>query len=492
MATYRIKGQRWLRKYTAKRSSPVYAAAVDAQAVVDAFCDVPWERVAEKDAGMTSHTDEVVDEESKITGLDMNVIVRDSFDAALFCAGHVGGQHRAYANAAVYRYEMPAAAVGVSLSSLCVQVTSDPYNSRGARLHVFTNSTGEIPMNCHTLRGEDSLGEVIDDGTTAAAVAPRTVVTSGGTDYWYPTVETATLSPTGGMVLQKYLFVLVALESYSTARGNWLEGCSFIRNLVDITTAAAVPGWTDGATYDLSVADSSFHVAHGGILPAIPANSFSGVRRFSVRTDANAVSDDERGQIAAREASGLAVASALHRLYAGFFNGEGVVELGESAVYGAGAAFTISREARALPDAYGRASPPKQLQTGLLALTTSVLLVPFVFPVGRRALRLRLAFPALSCSPGAEFIVRLMPGEYATSLSEDFLKNPELYIPGDALLPTLGAVSSGDSATFPLDGIPGGRVGTVVISGWMPPEAYDLADTGTQGTGTLMPDVTIL
>lgn len=279
MATYKIKGQRWLRKYTAKRSSPVYAAAVDAQTVVDSFCEIPWESVFEKDAGMTYHTDEVVDEDSKITGLDKNVLIRDCFDAALFCAGHVGGQHRAYANAAVYRYELPDEAVGLTLSSISIQVTSDPYNSRGVRLHVFTNSTGEIPMNCHTLRGEDSSGEIIDDGTTAAAVAPRTVETRSGTDYWYPTVETATLSPTGGMTLQKYLFILVALESYSTVRGNWMEGSSFIKNAVEITLPAPVSGWSSTEVNDLSdVTDDStaFNVTRGGVCQSI-VGAVSGV-----------------------------------------------------------------------------------------------------------------------------------------------------------------------------------------------------------------------
>lgn len=293
MATYKIKGQRWLRKYTAKRSSPVYAAAVDAQTVVDSFCEIPWESVFEKDAGMTYHTDEVVDEESKITGLDKNVLIRDCFDAALFCAGHVGGQHRAYANAAVYRYEMPTAAIGLTLSSISIQVTSDPYNSRGVRLHVFTNSTGEIPMNCHTLRGEDSSGEIIDDGTTAAAVAPRTVETRSGTDYWYPTVETATLSPTGGMTLQKYLFILVALESYSTVRGNWMEGSSFIKNAVEITLPAPVSGWSSTEVNDLSdVTDDSaaFNVTRGGVCQSV-IGSVSGVFGVEVLKTGDSLDD---------------------------------------------------------------------------------------------------------------------------------------------------------------------------------------------------------
>ena len=126
MATYKIKGQRYHRKYTEQGTSPVYAASAQAQKIVDTLCEVPWERTGVDSAQMTYHTDEIVDDERKISGLDRNVEIRDNFDAALFCAGHSGGMHRAYANAAVYRYTMPDDAIGKTLVSLAARVTSDP------------------------------------------------------------------------------------------------------------------------------------------------------------------------------------------------------------------------------------------------------------------------------------------------------------------------------------------------------------------------------
>lgn len=259
MATYKIKGQRYLRKYTEQGTSPVYAASAQAQKIVDTLCEVPWERTGVDSAQMTYHTDEIVDDERKISGLDRNVEIRDNFDAALFCAGHSGGMHRAYANAAVYRYTMPDDAIGKTLVSLAARVTSDPYNSEGARLHIFTNSTGELPMNCRILRGENASGEIVADGTTVAAVARRTEKLVGKETYWYPTTETCTLSPvdsstsTPGLAIQKYLFLVVALESYSTVRGNWLEGCSFIDNSVNIEveTDAAIAGLSETDLNDL-------------------------------------------------------------------------------------------------------------------------------------------------------------------------------------------------------------------------------------------------
>jgi len=235
---YKIKGARFLRKYTARTSTPTYAAETDAQTIVDLFCQVPWQPVAVDQATMTSHSEEKLAGED-VSGLDRNVIERDNFDAALFCAGHTGGMHRAFANAACYVFELPDSAIGKTLTALSARVTSDPYNAAGARLHIFTGSTAEIPMNCHTLRGEDSSGQVVADGSTLSAVAPRESRTSGSSTTWHAKTATATLEPTGGLTLQKYLFVFVGLESYSAVRGNWLEGCSFIRNELEMELSTA-------------------------------------------------------------------------------------------------------------------------------------------------------------------------------------------------------------------------------------------------------------
>lgn len=271
MATYKFIGKRFLRKYTADALTPVYQAATDAARVAASLCDVPWEASPVKQAELPPHGDEG------------NPSRRERFDAALFCAEHSDGLHRACANAAVYRYALPDAAVGQTLASLAVRVTGDPYNAGGCRLHLFTNSTGTIPTACADVRGNGTDGEPLTDGTTAAAVAPRTTKAVKGTDYWYPATATATLAPAGGLVLQKYLFLAVALESYSTVRGNWLEGSSFVDNLVSVVTASAVAGWEDGGTYDLSgPAERSFAVVSGGVMAAMPSGD-SGVRALTIQ-----------------------------------------------------------------------------------------------------------------------------------------------------------------------------------------------------------------
>lgn len=444
MATYRIMGRRWLRKYTAPQISPVYAASVDARMVVETLCDVPWTRVFQKDARMTYHTDEVISEDPKITGLDMNVIIRDDFDAALFCADHRGGQHRAYANAACYRYTMPDEAIGKSISALNIQVTSDPYNSRGVRLHTFTNSTGEIPMNCHTLRGEDASGEIIDDGTTAAGVAPRTTETRGDTEYWYPTMTTATLEPSGGMVLQRYLFIVVALESYSTVRGNWLEGSSFITNDVSIDISAPVEGWSGTEVNDLSDADGIIEipvVRHGttqcnfsevscmyGVAVLSNGDDFNGAfdadgqRRYRIQSYQRQLYAPET-----YDADPTRFYIGLRSLYAKFYQGNMEMAKRPNARLRSGAGFSVRPQRWTIIDAGGMEASVQGW-----SIAASVTALAFSAPLSLSIIKMRLDWGASGSGTGGtvnggHYNFWLKRGAYVDNLPESLVKNPDIY-----------------------------------------------------------------
>lgn len=258
MATYKIKGTRYLRKYTATLKSPVYAASVDAKKAAESMCDLVWERSPEADAQMSYHTEDK--DEDGVSGLDKNVLIRDRLDAALFCAEHVGGTHRAYANAACYVFKLPELAAGQSyprLESCSVQVVSDPYNSAGTRIALHTNATGEIPVAC---------AEVRTGAVYASGVAKRTERTIDGAVYWYPTFEKCELRPEGGMALERYIMVVVALEDYSVVRGNWLEGSSYIDPVIEIVVDGEITGWGDGSDDAVSDAGAAheFNVARGG------------------------------------------------------------------------------------------------------------------------------------------------------------------------------------------------------------------------------------
>lgn len=499
MATYKLIGKRYNRKYQSATPAPSYLARAQASDVVAAFCGIKWTPSFVTEAQLSYHSDTEV--EKDVSGYDWNAANQEKLDAALFCFAHDKDHayHRAGASAAVYRYELPDAAVGASLTSLAASLVSDPYNSTGVRIHFFTNSTGEIPMSCRTLRGEDSSGEVVADGTTAAAAAKRVEETINNSVRWFPGFETVTLTPTDGLTLQKYLFILVALEDYSIVRGNYLEGSAYMRNLVTITTSAAVSGWTDGETYDLSYGDSddeTFMVAHSGILPAVPAGSLVGTREIIVRTDAFLVGDQDEKQAVLRSAPSEAAAAALHRLYAAFYSGGGKFASNEGhSVYNPGARFDISRSVEELSDLDSNAGALPVARVEVLKLETSVLLVPFVFPATRRVRKLRLSFAGLNCSPGAAFYVGFRD-DYGLALTEEILKDSATYLPDAAAWGTVGSFSSGTSAEFDISTIAGIRAGirsgTFVISGFMPPENYDLGNSATQGTGILMPEVQLI
>lgn len=498
MATYRIIGQRNLRKYTAPRDNPVYSAAADAQAVVRALCSVPWTPVAVRNAAMTYHTEEIVKEigSAKISGLDMNVRIRDEFDAALFCAGHSGGMHRAYANAAVYRYAVPDAAQGVSLASLAVNVTSDPYNANGCRLHVWTADSAAIPSSCGDIRGDDSTGAALADGTVAAAAAKRTErqVTSGSktTTYWYPTSETVTLSPAGGLVLKKYLFLAVVLESYSTVRGNWLEGCSFIENAVSLSTASNVAGWADGGTYDLSEkADAkTLPVLRGGLAPSTPTGACTGARTVCVRADADLVVEANGEQAPSRSATGADAANAVSRLYAEFFAATDRPEEAGAPTAQTGVSFTVTRA----KERHVAASSDTPILTDVLRIDSRVLVVPVAYPLGftARTLRLTYGLPAFSAGTAVRVYIA---DEYRTSLDAATLKDPSLYDGrGKPPLSLLGEIATDATQTDLALPASDSRVATVVLAAFYPPEAVSLSSAAKQGTGSspFMPDITIM
>ena len=234
MATYKIKGVRHLKKYTAKSSTPTYAANTDAQTVVDLLCEVPWEESLEHSAQMAYHTNEVVDSESGTTGLDMNVKIRERLDAAMFCAEHKGGVHRAYANAACYVFALPDMETYPNLTAVKAKVTSDPYNSSGVRIAIHVSDTAEIPIKCSDARA--GIAHV-------AGAVPREAKTgTDGKTYWYSSMDNVDI-PVFATAMKKYLFVVVALEDYSVVRGDWLEGSAFIDPVVEIETDGIIDGW---------------------------------------------------------------------------------------------------------------------------------------------------------------------------------------------------------------------------------------------------------
>jgi hypothetical protein len=469
--TYKLKGARFLRKYTARTNTPVYAAETDAQTVVDSLCDVPWELVSVDQATMTSHSDTKAENE-EISGLDRNVLERDAFDAALFCAGHSGGKHRAYANAACYRFTLPDSAVGKTLSALSARVTSDPYNSAGARLHIFTNSTGEIPTNCHTLRGEDSSGNIVEDGSTASGAAPREVRSNN----WFAKIETVTLSPSGGLTLQKYLFLVVALESYSTVRGNWLEGCSYIQNQVSVSLSSEVEDWTEGTTCDCSAIAPGlgFAVVADGAVPILTGESSASFDIILQRTGdplpktSDSTEDLVNPALLKSSATEVQSAIGLRLLYAALFQGNISPRELSATDSRPGATFAV------VADSAIRKTHPNgaDVAVPVWRLSASALVVPFAAPTTFIARKISLDWHDFTGSPTTGMKWRLWLKRGAADYNAPDISQRGFWLPvgaqvdGFELVGEIAADGGQTEATFDIDPL-SDVLATVMVTGYV-------------------------
>ena len=247
--TYRLKGRRHLRMYTAPNLTPSTAAGSDVAAISDRFCEVPW-TAAPLDAYPCFPT-------YAAAKVDENAGSRACFDAAEWCAEHdAAKRHRAYAQAAIYRFALPPEARAVTLESVAVTVTCDPYTPQGARVAAMLTDADDLPTECALVRTMDAHAE---------GVAPRTAVTNAGTGAvtWYETTATADLAI--GSSGRKWLLVFIGLEDYR-ARNGWLEGAAMIGG-VSATFSAPVPGWSETAPVDLRFDGASTVALEGGSSP---------------------------------------------------------------------------------------------------------------------------------------------------------------------------------------------------------------------------------
>lgn len=335
MATYVIRGKRWLRKYTAAQLTPSYGTEGEVETMASRMCGCPWEEAAPLDACLPSHAQ---------GSMDGNAANRDYFDAACFCGEHADGLHRVFGQAACYVFALPDAAVGVGLASVTARVVSDPYCAEGARLALHLSDTLSIPTACSEARA---------GAAHADAVARRSASTGAdGSVTWTGSAEDAVLAPPAGTALKKYLMLVVAPEGF-TARAGYAEGAAHILNSVTLSTGAAVQadGWEDGSAEPVDCT--------GAEQAAVPADY--GTLHTTGYPDNNLIYINNKSEVAGVDNSGnasvsYAMSAPLHvtRLFAGYGMGwvaaVGGDMAGDSSLAGASAcapALRIIREADA-------------------------------------------------------------------------------------------------------------------------------------------------
>lgn len=282
MATYTLKGTRYIRRYDAPVRTPVYSAASDAAQIAADICNCPWVEIGTAASVFPSHNDKA---------LDANLETRDLFDAANFCTDHQNGMHLAHANVACYKFALPPDAVGLSLTSLTARISCDPYCRDGARVAINTNGIGVIPTACEDCR----VGRA-----HAERVAPRTVSADGST--WYGSTADAVITPSSPIQLGSYLYVFITLETPSYSRDAWLEGAAKAINSFEVALSAAIDGIDDGSTVDCSRESREYNVCRG-VVPMLPPTA-STVRAVTLQASGD---DIPKEDVFGRDESGLKI-----------------------------------------------------------------------------------------------------------------------------------------------------------------------------------------
>lgn len=397
-----------------------------------------------------------------------------------------------YAGIAAYRFKLPSAWTATTVEKVEIPVSVDKYLRAGARVSIVF-SDDETPSNdWDVIRGvspvcwktdsaESDQDGVASFGYLGKALSPY--LTASVVENGTLTVPVADI-PSLASDKPAYMWIYLTTEDFTgrwtmyskkSTRNYGIEGSAVIvGESVAVTFAAAVePDEVDRRT---------FKIVKDGILPYIPGEVPSGVRHVSVRADANPVVEEDGSTTPVRPATGETAAAALSRLYSMFYAGQGETPPAKGAWPAHGASFNVTRK-----------TGPNG--TDVLSIKSSALVIPFAWPRDFTPARIQLFnFSTLQLSTGARFNVFLADG-YLTSLTEDQLKNPGLYDGDGAPFTLLGTVD-GSTAPSPFSFLLSpstARVGSIVITGYFPPDRYDLVTGGTQGTGEtpFLPDITI-
>lgn len=411
-----------------------------------------------------------------------------------------------YAGIAAYRFKLPSAWTDTTVEKVEIPVSVDKYLRAGVRVSlVFSDS--ETPSNdwdvirgvaatCWKTESEATEQEGVASfgylGKTASPYLTASVV-----EYGTITVPVADIPSLDGGDKPAYMWIYLTPEDLT---GRWTMYSKKSTRNYGIEGSAVIVGDGVAVTFATPVeADpddpgaGAFVVFHGGVGPYVPRGSVSAFG-CAVRSDANLIIEEDGSQSDLRNyVSGGDMAAAVCRLYERLLGGniETVVSQGSSPQLGA--SFNVFAEDENRRHVTIESDKPNR--TAVLRIEASALLVPFVFPTSFKASKVTLSFPTFfsgnDVTDGVRFNV-FLAGKYLTSLTEEEIRTPGLHDGAEPPFALLGTIAGGTSATFQIPRVDG-RFGSLVITGFLPPECYDLETGGGQGTGSIpfLPDVSL-
>lgn len=402
-----------------------------------------------------------------------------------------------YAGIAAYRYTLPSAWTATTVEKVEIPVSVDKYLRAGARVAlVFSDDEtpsndwdvirGVSPVCWKTASEESDQDGVASFGYLGKALSP--FLTASIVENGTLTVPVADI-PSLASDKPAYMWIYLTPEDFT---GRWTMYSKKSTRNYGIEGSAVIVGESVAVTFAAAVEPDevdlrSFKIVKDGILPYITGAAPVGEVHVAVRTDANPIIEDDGSQTPVRTATGDKAAAAIGRLFSAFYSGKGDIPATSEPSAALGASFNVTRAT----EPHVAHDSDRPVDTDVLRIDSSALVVPFAFPRDFTPARVALSFAALSLTPGARFNVFLADG-YLTSITEDQLKSPGLYDGQGAPFTLLGTISSGTTAAFDLPASTS-RVGTLVITGYFPPDRFDLETGGRQGTGqtAFLPDISI-
>ena len=219
-----------------------------------------------------------------------NMAKLDNLDAFSFCTDHKDGQHILRMGLVAYRATLPNAFIGTNMSSISINLHGDPFLRDGTIVGIVP-SASDLPASDWVTTMQNAQGKIIQGAkrTEVSAATPScpNCVTWFSQSKVYALTGNTTFDdgatgsfPSGGITLQKHLFIYIAMANYQRVRNAWVEGSAMMNSAIAFTAAGvglppdgALPSGDDEAfvveqVSDLNIRNLPSRIPYLGVDPS--------------------------------------------------------------------------------------------------------------------------------------------------------------------------------------------------------------------------------
>jgi len=194
------------------------AAAVQAESLLQS---APWQQSSQENSTFPP----------RMTSGQLGVPLAPLYDACKYVSDYADGNHLVRAGMVAYRYRVPSAATTgtpANVLSISVEAYVDRWLVDGITVAAYLSDDPSPAADWATLRsGDVALSAQLPMDYTADVPPARIVIEKNAT---------LTLTFPAASAAKAYLYVILSLEDYSTARGFWVEGAALLIGDQAVTT----------------------------------------------------------------------------------------------------------------------------------------------------------------------------------------------------------------------------------------------------------------